>query len=192
VSEADQYVRRAGRASLSDGRLLLWSVAEGRRGRRWRARLTGTTGGLESDLLLELAPDGAPARLEVTTAAGMLTLHPETDQGSAHGNVVVDAGVRPIALPWSPGAAMQVAGHPITAAAIAHRLAASLAVGAAAEVPILTIDDELAVRSGIGRVRREDRDQWTIDVGGQAMSLATRKDGVPRFGPDADEWPLEE
>jgi hypothetical protein len=24
------------------------------------------------------------------------------------------------------------------------------------------------------------------------MSLATRKDGVPRFGPEADEWPLEE
>ena len=87
---------------------------------------------------------------------------------------------------------MHVAGHPITVAAIAHRLAASLAVGAAAEVPILTIDDELAITSGIGRVRREDRDQWTIDVGGQAMSLATRKDGVPRFGPDADEWPLEE
>jgi hypothetical protein len=192
VSSADQFVRRAGRARLSDGRLLVWSVAEGHRGRRWRATIRGADSGIESVLVLELDLDGASTRLELAASGGMLTLHPETDQRSVHGNVVSDDGVRPIALPWSPDGSTHVIGHPITAAALAHRLAGSLAVGAAVDVPIVAVEQNLMTGVTVCRVRREAGDRWALDCGDHQMDITLDEVGIPHFEGHAGEWPLEE
>ena len=68
-------MRLAGALGLADGAWLTWSVADGRRGRRWRAVST-LAGAITHALLLEVDLAGRPARLELTTPAGMLTLHP--------------------------------------------------------------------------------------------------------------------
>jgi hypothetical protein len=95
------WLRRAGAGETPDGRHVTWSVAEGRRGRRWREVLA-TPGGrsIESSLLLELDPDGRFSHLELSTAAGLLTLHPEGD-GTLHGNAVTSRGIEHVAgRPW--------------------------------------------------------------------------------------------
>jgi hypothetical protein len=187
---AVQFLRLAGRARLDDDRVLIWSVAEGLRGRRWRATITDH--GLQSVLLLEIAADGSPARLELATAAGMLTFHPEADRRSIHGNVVSADGVRPLALPWSPEHGLHAVRHPITAATIVFRLAASLAIGAVAEVPVVSIDDELRTRAGVCRVERQADGRWRLAADDHEMTLALSDDGVPRFDRAATDWPLEE
>jgi hypothetical protein len=106
-------LRHAGRATLADGRLLLWSVAEGRRGRRWRASTRTTEGSLIDDLLLEVEPSGRLARLELTTAAGQLTFHAEPDEREAHGNAVLPTGMRHFTLAWAPGRGVEISWSPI-------------------------------------------------------------------------------
>ena len=86
-------LRSGGRATLPNGATIVWSVAEGSRGRRWRESVTDE-GGLVRSLLLEVTGGGRPARLELTSAAGLLTLHPATDQAEIHGNVVTPTGIR--------------------------------------------------------------------------------------------------
>lgn len=102
-------LRRAGRSRLPDGAEVLWSVAEGDRGRRWRWAVRAS-GMLAFSGLVERAPDGAFVRLELATPGGLLTLHPEPDGTSAHGNAVLADGVRPIAIPWEPGWAVAILG----------------------------------------------------------------------------------
>ena len=86
-------VRRGGRAVLPTGELIVWSIADGRRGRRWR-EVASVAGTMVRGVLLESDPMGRLARLEVTTAAGLLTLHPDANNTILHGNVVTPAGVR--------------------------------------------------------------------------------------------------
>jgi hypothetical protein len=117
----EPWLRRAGRLDLSDGATVLWSVAEGRRGRRWRSLRLDAAGQLLSDLLLETDPDGRWTRLELGTAAGLLTLHPAPDGGSAHGNVVTGRGVVPLALPWSARHRLLLPDEPVAAAALGAR-----------------------------------------------------------------------
>ena len=109
------YLRRAGRGTLSDGTTLIWSLAEGERGRRWRAAST-VEGRLTHALLLETSPGGRVQRLELTTASGVLTLHPEPDGRSIHGNVVHVGGVRPLAFPWGPEHELEVVDRPFASA----------------------------------------------------------------------------
>src|SRR5207245_3268482 len=82
-----RFLRQAGRIEQSDGSVLIWSIAEGRRGRRWRGSLLRGVSLIHS-LLLEVTLVGRPSRLELATATGILTLHPEPDERSIHGNVV--------------------------------------------------------------------------------------------------------
>ena len=92
-------LRRAGRGRVADGTDVTWSVAEGRRGRRWREVRTREEG-IVARLLLETDPDGRFAHLELSTAAGLLTLHPEGD-GTLHGNAVTADGVEHVVgVPW--------------------------------------------------------------------------------------------
>ena len=99
MSAGDQtrFLRRAGVGELPDGSVVTWSVAEGARGRRWRWTIAAPTG-LRHAGLVELDRDGRIARLELETTDGMLTLHPDGDGRSAHGNVVRAHGVEPVAL----------------------------------------------------------------------------------------------
>ena len=128
------YLRRAGAGSLADGAELVWSVADGRRGRRWRA-VASVDGLVTHALLLEVDLAGRPSRLELTTPAGLLTLHPEEGSGRLHGNVVTGSGVRHLALPWSDDHGLEVHGRPIAAAVTAHRLAASHGRGGGEDRP---------------------------------------------------------
>ena len=191
MSATRGLVRRAGRALLPDGSTLLWSVAEGTRGRRWRA-VTTRDGHVTHSLLFEATAGGRPTRLELTTASGMLTLHPEPDERTAQGNVVHIGGVRPLALPWSPDHAFEVADRPIATAVMLGRMTRSVRVGEGETVAVLSVDSGLVVRPGNRLVRRIAEGRWEIaDLGaGRAFEVELDADGVPRFG-SADDWPLD-
>jgi hypothetical protein len=102
------WLRAAGRGRLADGGIVVWSVAEGARGRRWRWTIDDI-GVVRHAGLLELDTEGRFVRLELAGSAGLLTLHPEPD-GALHGNVVNDDGVRPIALPGAVGRSIRIDG----------------------------------------------------------------------------------
>jgi len=110
------WLRRAGAGTAPDGSTVVCSVAEGRRGRRWR-EVVRTGEGIRSSMLLELDPDSRFSHLELSTAAGLLTLHPEGD-GTLHGNAVTSAGiVHMVGLPWQPDVAIWLDGSGINVAA---------------------------------------------------------------------------
>jgi hypothetical protein len=200
VVEAAGYVRRAGRATLQNGSVLLWSIAEGRRGARWRACTRGP-GGLLSDLLLEVGSDGRPARLEIATPAGLLTLHPEPDGRSAHGNVVRPDGVDPLAFEWTEHHWFESRQSPVVAAAMVRALRSGVGVGAHRVVPGLHVDDDLRVWRGVRGVERMSETRWSIEEAtGFGWELSLDDEGLPIFEagevrtPDsaaAPVWPLE-
>ena len=191
MSSARALVRRAGRARLADGSTILWSVAEGTRGRRWRA-VTTSDGHITHSLLFEATAGGGATRLELTTASGMLTLHPDAEEREVHGNVVHIGGVRPIRVPWGPDHAFEIVDRPIATAVMLARMTRSVAVGEGETVAVVSVDSGLVVRSGTRLVRRLSESRWEVaDLGaGRALELELDGDGVPRLG-TADDWPLE-
>ena len=186
------WLRLAGRGRLPDGSTLVWSVAEGGRGRRWRAESLNAARAVVRAVLLEAGLDGRPARLEVSSAAGMLTLHPEPDGRSAHGNVVAANGVRPLALPWSAEHEIVVAGTPLGELVALHRLATRVGVGEGVAMPVLVVGEDLAVREERRVMRRVTASRWTIDDGGTGTMIDVDERGIPAGLGDAAEWPLEE
>lgn len=164
-------VRRAGRGTDTTGALVIWSVAEGRRGRRWR-EVRSVGGAVVSSLLLETDPDGRFSHAELGTEAGLLTLHPEGD-GTIHGNVVTAGGIEHVrGLPWSRDSVLIVEGSTIAAAAAAHALGHAVAAGTPVTRPAVIVDLGLAVRVG---------DVSIVAVGG---------DGIPQLAA-AQTWPLD-
>jgi hypothetical protein len=116
-----EWLRRAGQGRNSDGSLVIWSVAEGRRGRRWR-EVVVAGGAIRTSLLLELDPDGRFSHLELSTAAGLLTLHPEGDR-TLHGNAVTKHGVgHVVGLPWDPDGFISVDGSNVTFVVLGSQL----------------------------------------------------------------------
>ncbi len=200
MEPSGRWIRRAGRATLVDGSTLLWSMAEGARGCRWRAS-TRIGDAVGSDLLLEVGRDGRPGRLEITTAAGQLTLHPERDERTAQGNVVGPDGVRPLQLPWSAAHWFEVRLGPVVSAAMVRALRSEIGVGERRLVPGLHVDPQLRVWSGIRSVERRSETGWTIEEADESSwELELDSDGVPRFeagrGDEprtlaAPVWPLE-
>jgi hypothetical protein len=159
------FLRRAGEGMAGSVRIR-WSVAEGTRGRRWRWTIDHD-GRLLSVTLLELDATGRVVRLERETAAGLLTLHPEPDGRSVHGNRVRAGGVDPIALAWSADGGVVFVDDAFGSALAADR-DRWLIVGADASVQI--------------------RDDAGSAPGVLALDLDAR--GVPRLA-DASEWALE-
>ena len=187
------YLRRAGTGTLADGSRLVWSVADGSRGRRWRA-VASANGIISHALLLEVDVSGRPSRLELTTPAGMLTLHPEQGSGGLHGNVVTAVGVRHLALPWSAEHGLEVDGRPVAAAVTAHRLSGSVAVGEGRTVPVVVIAPDLEVAETARQYVRVGAGEWWIEsASGDAVVTVLRIDehGAPVPQRDAREWPLE-
>jgi len=183
------YLRVGGRVRLADGAELLWSVAEGARGRRWRA-VAGLDESITHVLLLELDRTGRPTRLELSTPAGLLTLHPEQDEGSIHGNVVAADGVRPLAFGWSPEHELLVVERPIGLAAALHRRRASVGVGGRAAFPALVIGAGLRVVPGEHLIERIADDRWRVvdPASGVDETLSVDADGLIGAG---ERWPLE-
>jgi hypothetical protein len=178
VSATGSRLRRAGRGTAADGSIVTWSVADGRRGSRWReARVQA--GALVSSLLLELDPAGRFSHLELSTASGLLTLHPEGD-GTLHGNAVEADGVRHVvAIPWIADDILLVAGSPTSRAAAARRADVPPDAGTARPKGVgfgVVVGLDLAVeRRAIGRSER---------------TIPLDSNGLPLFA-DGVTWPLE-
>jgi hypothetical protein len=162
--------------------VLLWSVAEGRHGRRWRASTRDAGGALIDDLLLEVTTDGRIGRLELTTAAGQLTFHPEPDERTAHGNVVGPVGVRHLAIGWSPGRQLDIPGSPIADAVLVEGIAGQ------GVVAVATVGADLLPRLGTVTVKRVGEGSWLVD----GRCVVVDVDGLPVLGRDAVSWPLED
>jgi hypothetical protein len=178
VSAAGSSLRRAGRGTAADGSVITWSVAEGRRGSRWReVRVRGES--VVSSLLLELDAAGRFSHLELSTASGLLTLHPEGD-GTLHGNAVGAGGVRHVmAVPWTRDDILLVAGSPTSRAAAARRIEASPAG-----------DAPRAKGVGFGIVVGLDLSAERRAIGRSERAVPLDPDGLPIFG-DGLSWPLE-
>jgi hypothetical protein len=183
-------LRRAGTFRLPDGALVTWTVADGSRGRRWRA--TSTVDGVVSHaVLIEVDPAGRVARLELTTPAGLLTLHPDTAGTTLHGNIVTLGGVQPVTFDWSPAHALSVDGRPIADAVTAHRLTETTRVGERRKVPVVAIAPDLTVREASFVFEPVRYRIWRIgdEAGDRMLRLDDR--GIPAGFADASEWPLE-
>ena len=160
------WLRRGGSGRQADGSDVTWSLAEGERGRRWR--WTVSDGGrLRHVALAEIDPVGRFARLELASPAGMLTLHPEPDRRSIHGNVVSADGVRPLSLDWLPTAGLAISGDAFGSAIL----------GVGTGVPTLVIRPGLEVVAG----EVDPAPEPPLERDGR---------GVPILS-DASEWPLE-
>jgi hypothetical protein len=158
-----EWLRRAGSGQQPDGSVVTWSLAEGERGRRWRWTVTDE-GRVRHSGLVEIDPADRFRRLELASSAGMLTLHPEADGRSIHGNVVATDGVRPLAFDWSPTAAVAIAGDPF----------GSTIVQAGDAMATLVIQPRLGVVAGDG-----------------PQTLERDSRGVPVLSGSVREWPLE-
>lgn len=185
------YLRRAGRGLLADGATLIWSAADGERGRRWRASAS-LDGRMTHAVMLETSSAGRIVRLELATTSGLLTLHPAGDGRSIHGNIVHVGGVRPLAFPWSKDHELEIVDRPGPTVVMIRRLAKIVEVGGGETVPVLSIDASLVVRPGTRLVRRLSPDRWLVaDVaGGRETTIELDGDGIPVLGAPA-EWALD-
>lgn len=186
-SGRDLRVRRAGFGRAPSGDAVTWSVATGHRGRRWRESAEDA-GTLRHSLLLETSPEGRFLHLELSTPAGLLTLHPE-DDGTLHGNAVLRDGIRHVAgLPWERDGLVIVAASPLSLAAAAYLLMRSgpRAGDGWHRRLALRISPELALIAGAEESDRLDDGRWRL--GGDV--LASDVNGLPLLvGGQA--WPLE-
>jgi hypothetical protein len=137
-------------------------------------------------VLLEVDRAGRPSRLELTTPAGLLTLHPSADQREIHGNMVsaTGEGVRPLAFAWGPEHELEVAGRPLATAVALHRRRAEVKVGQGGELEVLSIDPGLDVAVVRRRFERLSEDRWRVGT----VELEIDPDGLPIGG---SRWPLE-
>jgi len=185
-----EFVRRAGTFRLTDGATLTWTVADGSRGRRWRATST-MAGAITHALLLEVDLAGRPARLELSTPAGLLTLHPDLPGTSLHGNIVSAGGVQPVVFDWSQDHALSVDGRPIGDAVTARRITDSTRVGERRSVPVIAIGADLSLREAVYGFEPVRYGIWRIsdEAGDRMLRIDDR--GIPAGLADSSEWPLE-
>ncbi len=147
-------------------------------------------GVLVGSLLLETRPDGSVTKLELTSAAGLLTVHPEGS--TLHGNVARPTGIEHVARPWGERSLLLVVGTPATAAAAARLLEPRVGVGEGHTLPGVSIGVELAVTPATFRVARVADRRWRfLDAAtGDGLAAVLDDDGVPVLA-DGDTWPLE-
>ena len=181
-------VRVGGRAVLPGGEVVVWSVADGRRGRRWREVVSVDRGVLRA-VLFETDPAGRVTRLEMATASGLLTVHPDRDGAVLHGNAVTSAGVSHLTL---KPAVLFVPGSPAAAAIALGRLSSEVAVGGTQRVDVIRIDDRLAPGEGSWDVTRLEERTWRLvsAVDGEVRTVRLDADGLALL-PAGEAWPLE-
>jgi hypothetical protein len=147
-------------------------------------------GEMVGTLLLETTLYGRFAKLELATASGLLTLHPERDV--LHGNIATPGGMTHVALPWSADAVLIVLGTPSTAAVAARSLEDRIGVGEGHTVAGVSVDVELDVRPATFRVVRAAERRWRFlpAHGGVETFVTMDEDGLPVLA-EAEAWPLE-
>ena len=183
--------RIGGRTILPDGATVIWSVAEGRRGRRWRA-VTTRNGSAEADVLIETGSDGRPIRLEIASGSGLLTLHPDSSGSTLHGNTVTTAGIRHHALPWSPDHLLVVDRSPLAESAAVAPLAQRLRVGEGSWFGSVVVDEALVPRVGQTLVVRIAPTTFTIvsPMVGEERTVELDAAGLPTVR-SVSVWELE-
>jgi hypothetical protein len=181
------WLRRAGHLRLDDGRDVIWSVAEGRRGRRWREAVRKPhQPGIRHSLLLELGPDGWFSHLELSTEQGLLTLHPEGD-GTLHGNAVTASGVRHVrGVAWDPEGIVLIDGSIVSRLAAFPGLSSVIAPAAKREIHVVRVLRDLELVASRELVRC-DGERWSI---GELEKLVLDERGL-LAGSHDDDWPLE-
>lgn len=184
-------IRRGGRAATLGGDQLLWSEAEGARGTRWREALV-REGALVRSLMLEVSTAGRPTRLEITAPTGLLTLHPEPDESALQGNVVGADGIQHLVFEWSTEHELLIFGSPASATITLRRLAGTLVAGAARDLDVLRIDDDLDPQPARWHVERIAGHAWHLRDrdGTDERRLTVDDDGRPLLT-DSVTWPLE-
>ena len=180
-------LRVGGRGLGADGASVIWSIAEGSRGRRWR-EVRNVAGGVASSLLLETFVDGRFAHLEFSTPSGLLTLHPEGD-GTLHGNAVVSDGVEHVTgLRWEPDALALLDGSTVCRLAAVDLLARSAdAIDSHAHLAVV-IPPTLWLEVKPVRVERIDTTTWRF---GSEEPFAVDERGLPVLR-GGEIWPLEQ
>jgi hypothetical protein len=137
--------------------------------------------------LIEVDRTGRPSRLELTTPAGLLTLHPSHDGLELHGNVVSTSGgpVRGLRFAWGPEHELDVLGRPLALAIGLHRRR-DLAVGQMTEIDVVEIEVDLTARparrqvehagqgSGLEKwlVRATPASEWRIELQADGLLAA--------------------
>lgn len=143
-------------------------------------------------VLLEVDLAGRPARLELTTPDGLLTLHPSADGTQLHGNIVRSGGwgVKPLTLRWDPEREIDVVGRPLAIAVGLNRRRDQTPVGDTIEIDVVAIGAGLEITTTQRRIRREGNGSWRVlpRVGFLEMPISIDSDGLPANG---SSWPLE-
>ena len=176
-----------GRGQGLDGRSVMWSVAEGRRGRRWReVRRAGE--GIATSLLLETDPQGRFIHLELSTPSGLLTLHPESDD-TLHGHAVVHDGIEHVTgLAWDPDGVVLLEGSTVCRLAAAAALGETLGTATSKAHLAVVIPETLWLEVKPVRVERIDERTWRF---GAEEPFALDARGLPDLR-GGEIWPLEQ
>ena len=178
---------------MADGARLTWVLAEGRRGRRWRATLLAPDGRMARATLLEVGLDGRPTRLEIAGPDGLLTVHPGDDGRRLHGNVVRATGIDHVDLPWTVDHALLDGGSPVTAAAAVAALRDRIGVGEGRAIEVVEVTPDLAVHPGTRTVDRLAERRWRVRGADAGVELTVDLDelGIPEGLGGGVAWPLE-
>ena len=179
-------LRYGGRGQGADGAAVLWSVAEGSRGRRWReVRNAGQA--VASSLLLETDPAGHFAHLELSTPSGLLTLHPEAD-GTLHGHAIVSDGVEHVAgLAWDADGVALLEGSTVCRLAAVAVMADAVAVGVSKGHLAVVIPPTLWLEVKPIRIERLAPTTWQF---GTEEPFVVDSRGLPVLR-GGEIWPLE-
>ena len=181
-------VRRGGQFADDAGRSVLWSVADGARGRRWRWTVVDRRGALLAAHALETGPDGRFLRLESATAPGLLSLHREAD-GSLHGNRVGERGVDHLTVEAPAPAGVLIGG---TALAVSILLGTMEGPAAKATLDVLEVFDDLGLRIVSATIRPTDDGGWEIRTNRATRRAHLDADSLPDAAAhDGLTWPLE-
>ena len=181
--------RVAGSGELADGSIVTWTVAEGRRGRRWR-EVVVRDGATVHALLFETDVARRFSHLELARADGLWTFHPEAD-GTLHGNQVsFDDPVQHVkGWPFAIGDALLIDGSPIASAALTWGHADSVVIGSSIELAgvVVRSDGRLERLERMPLVRL-DETRWRV---GEGMPVEVDEHGLPVLA-NGRRQPLEE
>lgn len=178
-------VRRAGWGRDATGAEVWWTVADGRRGRRWRESVV-RHGAIIHSLLLETDPERRFAHVELATPAGLLTLHPEGD-GTLHGNAVRAGGLEHVTgLTWSADGLVLVEGSSIACAAAMHALSAARGRRDGWTTLVISLRLERSLQEVA--VVQLAAELWRIAA---LPPMPVDQDGIPELI-EGRAWPLEE
>jgi hypothetical protein len=182
-------IRLAGIVAQDEATEVIWSIAEGWRGRRWR-EASVRLGRLAGTRVIEISPEGRLQRIEAAAPVGMLTLHPSEDGSTLHGNVVTAEGVRHLALPWGPAHRLVVAGSIGAVAVACQGLDTLIQPGGSTVFRGISIDADLSIGEGSVRIERSGLSGWRISAPEFSVESAAEldSDGLPQGGVG---WPLE-